>query len=99
MKYEDLLQTPISTLSNLYSTLELDFDTIAADSLYNHTRATVESGEATDSKLEQYYSTYRTANHDIFHWKKELNLTKIREVEVKCQEFMTKSGYVPSREN
>ena len=97
LKYEDLLQTPISTLVNLYSTLELDFDIFAADSIYNHTRATVGSEKASDKKLKtnQYYSTYRTANNDIFKWKKELNLKKIREIEEKCQEFMTKSGYKP----
>ena len=92
LKYEDLVTSPISTLVNFYSNLRLDFDTTVADALYNHTRATKEVVNA--QQVNRYYSTYRTADTDIFKWKKELPLNEIRHVEKNCNEFMQKVGYV-----
>ena len=34
------MSSPITTLVNLYSTLNMEFDIVAADTLYNHTRIT-----------------------------------------------------------
>ena len=89
LKYEDLMSRPITTLANLYSKLNLDFDVIAADSFYNHTRAIGPSNGSS-----KYWSTYQTnSDIDIFKWKKELPLGKIRHVEQNCIEFMHKVGY------
>ena len=87
LKYEDLMTSPMSTLFDLYSRLNLNFDVIAADALYNHTRSTKKGVNSL------YYSTLRTADTDIFKQKKELPLNKILHVEKNCNEFMQKIGY------
>ena len=99
LRYEDLMLTPISTMVNLFTHLRLEFDIAAADALYNHTRGMVEN----KNRLNQYYSTYRTADFDIYKWKKELTLSKIRLVEKNCGEFLKYAGYSiyksPERQN
>ena len=74
----------------------MDFDIVAADALYNHTRVMKEpTNKKTDkrTKVNSYYSTYRTADNDIYKWKKELSLEKIRYVEENCVELMQTVGY------
>ena len=93
LKYEDLLASPISTLIQLYRGLNLEFDITAADTLYNHTRATTASENSNAKDVNGYYSTYRTADNDIFKWKTELSTKKIRHVEQNCVEFMESVGY------
>lgn len=90
LKYEDLMLTPISTMVELFTHLKLDFDIAAADALYNHTR-----GIPVDDKshLNKYYSTYRTADNDIYKWKKELNYKNVRLVENSCSKFLKYAGY------
>jgi hypothetical protein len=41
----------------------------------------------------KYYSTYRTADNDIYKWKKQLRIEEIRHVEENCVEFMQKVGF------
>ena len=89
LKYEDLLVTPVSTLVNLFTNLKLEFDITAADALYNHTRKI--GGNL--QKMKQYYSTYRTADNDIYKWKKELKYSNITFIEEKCKEFLKYAGY------
>ena len=96
LNYEELMTSPISTLVNLFSTLKMEFDIVAADALYNHTRVMKEpTNKRTDkkTKVNSYYSTYRTADNDIYKWKKELSLEKIRYVEENCVDLMQKFGY------
>ena len=85
------MTSPITTLVNLYSTLNMEFDIVAADTLYNHTRITK------DPQLgvykSKYYSTYRTADNDIYKWKTQLRMEEIRHVEENCVEFMQKVGF------
>jgi hypothetical protein len=83
------VETPISTLIDLYNHFNMEFDIIAADSLYNHTRI----GDVDPKKINYYYSTYRGQDYDIFKWKHELKMDKIREVEDDCAKFMAKVGY------
>ena len=94
LKYENLLTSPITTLVELFSHLNLDFDFTVADSLYNHTRIS-KSDEAQVHKFKslKYYSTYRTADYDIYKWKTELPKKKIRYVEENCLNFMNLVGY------
>ena len=89
LKYEDLLVTPVSTLVNLFTNLKLEFDITAADALYNHTRKIAGNVQ----KMKQYYSTYRTADNDIYKWKKELKYSNITFIEEKCKEFLKYAGY------
>ena len=74
---------------NLFTHLKLNFDIDAADALYQHTRGIVDN----KNQLNQYYSTYRTADNDIEKWKKELSLPNIRSVENSCQDFLKFAGY------
>ena len=74
---------------NLFTHLKLNFDIDAADALYQHTRGIVDN----KNQLNQYYSTYRTADNDIEKWKKELSLPNIRSVENSCQDFLRFAGY------
>ena len=74
---------------NLFTHLKLNFDIDAADALYQHTRGIVDN----KNQLNQYYSTYRTADNDIDKWKKELSLSNIRSVENSCHDFLKFAGY------
>ena len=85
------MSSPITTLVNLYSTLNMEFDIVAADTLYNHTRITKDPMLGVHKS--KYYSTYRTADNDIYKWKTQLRLEQIRHVEENCVEFMQKVGF------
>ena len=85
------MSSPITTLVNLYSTLNMEFDIVAADTLYNHTRITKDP--MLGAYKSKYYSTYRTADNDIYKWKTQLRLEEIRHVEENCVEFMQKVGF------
>ena len=90
------MTAPITTLVNLFSTLNMEFDIVAADALYDHTRIIKDPNENTNKnkdKAMKYYSTYRTAENDIYKWKKQLSKEQIRYVEENCYEFMEKVGY------
>merc|ERR1711874_517837 len=92
LNYEELMTSPITTLVNLFSTLNMEFDIVAADALYNHTRIIKDPNEeAKNSRtklVKKYYSTYRTAENDIYKWKKQPSVDQIRNVEENCVEFM-----------
>ncbi len=47
-----------------------------------------------DSKLQRYYSTYRSKKYDPNSWKDHLRIDKIREVEGNCSLIMEKFGYI-----
>ena len=104
-----MVETPISTMVDLYERLELPFDVIAADALYNHTRISklfseFDTNQVTPnlisvpeakSKVDynKYYSTYRGADNDHNKWMREMKLDLIRKVEANCAELMEKVGY------
>ena len=85
------MSSPITTLVNLYSTLNMEFDIVAADTLYNHTRITKDP--MLGAYKSKYYSTYRTADNDIYKWKNQLSIEEIRHVEENCVEFMKTVGF------
>ena len=85
------MSSPITTLVNLYSTLNMEFDIVAADTLYNHTRITKDPMLGVNKS--KYYSTYRTSDNDIYKWKNQLRIEEIRHVEENCVEFMEKVGF------
>ena len=93
IKYEDFVSSPQLTLRDLYTGLNLDFDEVAAHSLYNHLTRAVPRKNSPKQPSKKYFSTYRGSDNDISKWRSEFPREKIRNIEQNCHEFMEKVGY------
>ena len=84
VKYEDLVENIMDVTEILYRFSEIPFD----DSVRNHIT------ELTNGSSNfKTFGVKRPASFDHNHWKEELEVEKIKEIEKYCDSFLNKLQY------
>jgi len=84
LRYEDLVDSPKSTLTKLYNNLDLPITQKVLETLYNLTHADKRNG---------YYGLIRSSSFTHDSWKHSLSAEIIRNIEDQCQQCMQELGY------
>ena len=92
LKYEDLATDPVPSISNLYSSLGLEF---GPDQLLKVEEHVGLAKMPQHSKPRQYYSTYRMADYRHDSWRGEMEAGDLERVQRECRGVMELLGYQP----
>ena len=92
MVYEDLVNYPIATLTQLYEKLDLPVDLWSARALEKH----LDDLPSSIRLKNNYMSQYRGSQHDENAWMNKMNQSAIENIEVACMNTMLKFGYKPA---
>jgi len=88
VRYEDLLLHPVNSLKFLSS----HFDWNGVELLHDDVIEWLEKN--TRMSAGSQYSTRRNTTEQMFKWRREISLTMAKDIQLVCNEMMTKFEYI-----